>query len=139
MARLNALVNSLVVGLICLAGCFVALQFLSTGTLRDFSAPNDPWFQAAVLHSSKPVVVKFGASWCGPCRMLDPELDELGRSGKIAIVRVDVDKHRALAQLYCVRAIPHMFLFVKGSLVAQRVGYADHEQLRKCVAEHTSP
>ncbi len=138
MARLNAFLNSLVIGLICLAGCVVAFRFCSTGTLQDFPAPSDPWFQAVVLQCPKPVVVKFGATWCGPCRMLDPELDQLGRSGEIAVVRVDIDTHRALAQHYCVCAIPHMFLFVNGSLVAQRVGYADHEQLRKWVAAHTS-
>ncbi len=139
MARLNALLNALVVGLIFIAVGIVGFRFYKTGMLQDYATPNDPWFRTTVLQSTKPVVVKFGAPWCGPCRMLDPELDELGRSSKIAVVRIDVDTHRALAQNYGVCAIPHMFLFVKGTLVAERVGYADCEQLRKWVAAHPSP
>lgn len=138
MSRFNAWLNAITIGLCLVGGAFVGVRFLGFDSWQEFSQPSDVWFRSAVLQRSQPVVVKFGASWCGPCRMLDPELDQLGHHGKIAVVRIDVGKHRDLAQHYRVSSIPHIYLFHHGSVVAQRIGYADHEQLRKWVASHTS-
>jgi thioredoxin len=127
-----------VIGLLCIAGAVAAWRCYRTGSLGEYSTPNDAWFQSAVLQKARPVVVKFGAQWCGPCRSLEPELDELGRSGDIVVVRVDIEKHRDLARHYGVCAIPHLFLFDKGTVIAERVGYADHDRLRAWVADHTA-
>ncbi len=134
MSRLNTVMNVLVLAVIMVSGgVFVS----SRTSLSSLTPPDDTWFQAAVIESPSPVLVKFGADWCGPCRRLDPELDELGHHGKVAIVRVDVTKHQQLAQHYRVSGIPHLFLFQHGAVVAQRVGYADHEQLRQWVSAHS--
>ncbi len=133
MSRLNTLMNVLVLAVIMASGgVFVS----SRTSLPSLSPPDDAWFQAQVIESPTPVLVKFGADWCGPCRRLDPELDQLGLNGKLAIVRVDVGKHQRLAQHYGVSGIPHLLLFQHGVVVAQRVGYADHEQLRQWVSGH---
>ncbi|HEX4130499.1 MAG TPA: thioredoxin domain-containing protein [Pirellulales bacterium] len=109
------------------------------GPWPGFSAPDDSWFRSTVLERKQPVVVKFGAPWCGPCRMIDPELDRLASSGQVAVVKIDVQRNRDLARHYRVSSIPSVFLFNKGTVVAHRVGYADYDQLRKWVAGHVAP
>ena len=95
--------------------------------------PDDPWFRAAVVDCPEPVLVKFGAEWCGPCRRLEPELDRLAGSmrGQVEVVRVDVGRYPQLAQHYRVSSIPRLLLFRQGQIVADRVGFADSHQLER--------
>ena len=111
------------------------LGYLVFSRPQDTAPPDDPWFGQAVVAQPDLVVVKFGAEWCGPCRMLDPELSELGNSmrGLAQVVRIDIDKHPELARHYGVSSIPRMFVFYHGKILADRVGYADHNQLREWV------
>jgi len=86
-------------------------------------------------------VVKFGAEWCGPCRKLDPELTRLASSlsGRGSVVRIDVDQHRDLARHYGVSSIPRLIVFYHGQVLADRVGYADHNQLCAWVTALRTP
>jgi thioredoxin len=126
-SKLNAVV---------LIGLFVAGYFFIAHTLEPVKPPTDAWFQAAVVEQSEPVLVKFGAPWCGPCQMLDPELDKLAESGKANVVRIEIAEHPDLARHYGVTSIPRLLLFDRGNLLADRVGYADCEQLQSWITDN---
>jgi thioredoxin 1 len=130
MANLDAKLNVIVMLAICFAGYYIL-----TAPKEPIAPPDDAWFQAAVVNQPEPVLVKFGAEWCGPCRMLDPELDQLAeqRRGQLDVVRVNVDQRASLAQHYGVSSIPRLLLFRHGQVVADRVGYVDQSQLQQWV------
>lgn len=81
-------------------------------------------FQSEVLEAGKPVVVDFWAPWCGPCRMVAPELEKLaGKVGdSVSFVKVNVDEARDVATRYGIMSIPTIAKFENGDLVAQVVG-----------------
>ncbi|WP_417848297.1 thioredoxin family protein [Thalassoglobus sp.] len=93
--------------------------------------PDDLWFQVRVIESQKPVIVKFGADWCGPCRAMDPELSRLRSrySEKLDVVEIDIDEKPHLAKHYGVSGIPRIFLFKDGRLKKSRTGYASQKEL----------
>ena len=81
-------------------------------------------FQAEVLDSVKPVVVDFWAPWCGPCRMVAPELEKLASKvgDGVSFVKVNVDEARDVAIRYGIMSIPTIAKFEGGTLVTQVVG-----------------
>ena len=126
-----------VIGCIILAG---SLMRSAGSKLNKIDPPNDDWFQTEVVNQGKPVLVKFGAEWCGPCRAMEPVLAELSKSmaGHIHVVEIDVDKHPGLASHYRISAIPRLFLFDHGKVVADRVGSETRDGLLKWIDEHFS-
>jgi thioredoxin 1 len=85
----------------------------------------DADFNDTVLKSDKPVLVDFFATWCGPCKMAAPVIDELADQydGKAVVVKVDVDENQATASAYGVMSIPTMVLFKDGKEVERKVGF----------------
>lgn len=81
-------------------------------------------FQSKVLESDIPVLVDFFATWCGPCKMLAPTLDQVAAevAGRAKVVKVDIDASPDLAQRFGVMSVPTLAVFKDGKLVNQAVG-----------------
>jgi thioredoxin 1 len=94
-------------------------------------------FENEVLGSDLPVLVDFWAIWCGPCRMMEPALDQLQKDlpGKIKIVRVNVDENQILASRYGIMSIPALFLFKDGQVVRQWIGVQNGERLKEEISQ----
>ena len=95
-------------------------------------AVNSDNFQKVVLESDKPVLVDFWTSWCGPCKMLSPVVEELAAAHpEIAVAKVNVDENPELAMVYRISAIPALILFRDGKVAKQSVGYQPREALEE--------
>ena|ERR1700690_4037848 len=92
---------------------------------------DDATFDTDVLESELPVLVEFGASWCPPCRMIAPVLEEIAadRAGTLRVVSVDVDANPMTQSRYAVMSLPTMLLFVRGTPVRQVIGFTSKGRL----------
>lgn len=88
-------------------------------------------FEQLVLNSDKPVLVDFWATWCGPCIMMGPTVDELAGEyeGKAVIGKLDVDAHGAIAAKFGIRSIPTMIVFKGGAPVDKVIGAVAKKEL----------
>ena len=91
----------------------------------------DDSFEAEVLQSDKPVVVDFWATWCGPCKMIAPILEEVASemAEKVKITKLDVDANNKTAGKYNIMSIPSLLFFKNGEVVDQVTGAIQKAQL----------
>ena len=102
-------------------------EFLSK--VANYEASPDKW----VYEGDKPCIVDFFATWCGPCKMLAPEIEKLADEfeGKAKILKVDVDQEQALAMRYGVQSIPTLIVFKNGVQTEKRLGYQPYPKLKE--------
>ena len=97
---------------------------------------NNENFDEVVLKSDKKVLVDFNATWCGPCRMLAPLIEELSEERKdIQFVSVDCDENEDLAREYGVMSIPCLIVFENGKEVNRDIGFRSKEDLESMLGE----
>ncbi|MCC5931685.1 MAG: thioredoxin [Cyclobacteriaceae bacterium] len=84
-----------------------------------------------LIQGSKPILVDFFATWCGPCKMMQPELEEVSKrmGDRVKVVKVDVDKNPVAASKYQVRGVPTLILFQQGKILWRQSGVIRANQL----------
>ena len=103
----------------------------STADATNIQEVSDANFQADVIKSSKPVLVDFYATWCGPCKQMDPIVETVASeySDKLKVVKVDVDANAALSAKYNIGSIPSFVLFKDGKVAEFYAGAMDKSEL----------
>ena len=101
---------------------------------------NEATFQSDVIEASKtqPVMVDFWADWCGPCKMLTPTIEEVARenSGKLTVVKLNVDDNMNIPSKFNIRSIPTLLVFKGGQVADQIVGKVPKDTIDKVIQRH---
>jgi thioredoxin 1 len=86
---------------------------------------------STILNDEKPVLVDFHAEWCGPCKMMAPELKKFVDTHKqeVRVLKIDIDKNRATAEQFNIQGVPTLILFKKGKILWRQSGAMNAQQL----------
>jgi thioredoxin 1 len=98
-------------------------------------------FNSFVKNSSIPVLVDFWAPWCGPCKAIAPQLQDLSEkyNGQVSIVKVNVDNEEELAVEYRIQSIPTLLMFKNGEIVDKLIGTGGNGKLQKMIESVVAP
>ena len=98
----------------------------------------DDMFENEVIKSDVPVVIDFWATWCGPCRMIAPIIEEMANEfeGKAKICKLDVDNNQQTAMQFGIRSIPTVLIFKNGEVVESIVGAVPKQQIVSKLEAH---
>ena len=93
-----------------------------------------------VINSKQPVLVDFHATWCGPCKQMAPELQRFARnnSGKLRVIKIDIDKNQTAAQQFNIQGVPTLILFKEGKVLWRQSGAMSAQQISNGVSSHLS-
>lgn len=90
--------------------------------------PNKQEFDELIKNEK--VLVDFFATWCGPCKMIGPNIEKLAEENADAtVIKIDVDKHTEIAAVYGVQTIPTLIAFKKGQIVNQKIGFIPYPEI----------
>lgn len=91
-----------------------------------------------IINSGQPVLVDFHATWCGPCKQMAPELTRFARenSGKLRVIKVDVDKNQQAASEFQIQGVPTLILFKEGKVLWRQSGAMNAVQIGQFVNPH---
>ena len=104
--------------------------------MADIKHVTEATFRQEVEASQTTVLVDFYAEWCGPCKMVQPELEALASDRQdIVVAKVNVDENNHLAERFGISSIPCMILFSKGEAVKTIIGYRTNQQLQTIINE----
>jgi thioredoxin 1 len=91
-----------------------------------------------VIKNKQPVLVDFHATWCGPCKMMAPELQRFAQnnSGKLRVIKIDIDKNQQTAQQFKIQGVPTLILFKEGKVLWRQSGAMSAQQISAAVNPH---
>jgi len=108
---------------------------MAGGHTLEFSEQN---FEEEVLKSDKPVLVDFWATWCGPCRMMEPAIDTIAEAyaGRAKVGKLNVDENLTVTSRYGIRGVPTLLLFKDGQIQDQIPGVASKQAISKLLDKY---
>jgi thioredoxin 1 len=88
-----------------------------------------------IINDEKPVLVDFHAQWCGPCKMMAPELTRFAQNNKdqVRVLKIDIDKNQPAASNYNIQGVPTLILFKKGKILWRQSGAMNAQQISEAV------
>lgn len=100
---------------------------------KNVHSIDDRNFQKEVLESEQPVLLDFGATWCGPCKALEPVVEKLANAtvGQLKVGTIDIDESPEVAKRYGIRGAPTIVVFKNGKEAARHIGVTTEKRLRE--------
>ena len=93
-----------------------------------------------IINGDKPVLIDFFAEWCGPCKMMKPNLEDLRKlmGDRIRIIKIDIDRNQAIASSLNISGVPTLMLYQKGKMLWRQSGVMDARQLQSIISQKAS-